>query len=124
MSTISGFSSAGVSSGLSAATVLPPLATPALAKGQKAAREFEAELIGSVLESMEKSFAAVPGQDEMAGDDNYNYLGTRALASAMADAGGFGIARMISEHLGGTKVTPEGAEGTVPKPISGQLKSL
>jgi hypothetical protein len=36
----------------------------------------------------------------MAGDDNYNYLGTQALATAIADGGGFGIARMISEHLG------------------------
>jgi Rod binding domain-containing protein len=68
-------------------------------KGEKAAREFEAQLIGMVLESMEKTFASLPGQDEMAGEDNYNYLGTQALASAVADGGGFGIARMISEHL-------------------------
>ena len=110
MSVISGFSSAGSS----AAALLPPLATPALGKGQKAAREFEAQLIGMVLESMEKTFATVPGQKEMAGEDNYNYLGTQALASAMAERGGFGIARMISPHLisqhlisetpGGTKV--------------------
>jgi Rod binding domain-containing protein len=68
-------------------------------KGEKAAREFEAQLIGMVLESMEKTFASLPGQDEMAGEDNYNYLGTQALASVVADGGGFGIARMISEHL-------------------------
>ena|ERR1700688_746293 len=92
MSVISGFSSAGSS----AAAVLP---TPALGKGQKAAREFEAQLIGMVLESLEKTFATVPGQKEMAGEDNYNYLGTQALASALAAAGGFGIARMISQHL-------------------------
>ena len=52
-----------------------------------------------VLESMEKIFASLPGNDEMAGEDNYNYLGTQALASAVAAGGGFGIARMISEHL-------------------------
>jgi|GEM_PF-3402301 Rod binding domain-containing protein len=116
MSTISGFSS---SSAASAAAVLPPLATPALGKGQKAAREFEAQLIGSVLESLEKTFAALPGPDAMAGEDDYNYLGTRALASALAAGGGFGIARMISEHLGGTKVAPEGEMPPVPMPVSG-----
>ena len=73
MSPISGFRS----SGSSAATVLPPLATPALGKGQKAAREFEAQLIGTVLESLEKSFASLPGQDAMAGEDDYNYLGVQ-----------------------------------------------
>jgi Rod binding domain-containing protein len=68
-------------------------------KGEKAARQFEAQLIGMVLESMEKTFASLPGKDEMAGEDNYNYLGTQALASVVAAGGGFGIARMISEHL-------------------------
>src|SRR6202051_2039030 len=92
MSVISGFSSAGSS----AAAVLP---TPALGKGQKAAREFEAQLIGTVLASLEKTFAAVPGPSPMAGEENYNYLGTQALASALAAGGGFGIARMIAPHL-------------------------
>jgi Rod binding domain-containing protein len=96
---MSGFSSIP-SSGLStAATVLPTLATPALGKGEKAAREFEAQLIGTVLQSFEKTFADLPGQDAIAGEDNYNYLGTQALATAMAAEGGFGIARMISAHL-------------------------
>ncbi len=76
-----------------------PTAKPLLGKGEKAARDFEAQLIGMVLESMEKTFASLPGKDEMAGEDNYNYLGTQALASVVAAGGGFGIARMISEHL-------------------------
>jgi Rod binding domain-containing protein len=105
MSTISSFSSA------SAAAVLPPSGTPALGKGQKAAREFEAQLIGTVLESLEKTFAALPGQDAIAGEDDYNYLGTQALATALAAGGGFGIARMISSHLGSTKVANEGSAG-------------
>jgi Rod binding domain-containing protein len=88
------------SSGLAgAATMMPALATPALGKGEKAAREFEAQLIGTVLQSFEKTFADLPGQDAIAGEDNYNYLGTQALATAMAAGGGFGIARMISERL-------------------------
>jgi Rod binding domain-containing protein len=95
MSVISGLSSTGSS----AAAMLPPLAKPALGKGQKAAREFEAQLIGTLLESLEKTFATVPGQKAMAGEDNYNYLGTQALATVLAAGGGFGIARMISPHL-------------------------
>jgi Rod binding domain-containing protein len=95
MGTISGVSSAEYSG----AGMLPAAATPALGKGQKAARDFEAQLIGTVLESLEKTFAAVPGHNAMAGEDNYNYLGSQALASALAAGGGFGIARMISQHL-------------------------
>ena len=100
MSVISGISSPSYS----ASAMLPPGATPAPGAGQKAAREFEAHLIGTVLESLEKSFAAIPGNDAIAGEDDYNYLGTQALASAIANGGGFGIAHMISEHLNGTKV--------------------
>jgi Rod binding domain-containing protein len=81
------------------ASAMMPLAAPALSKGEKAARDFEAQLIGSVLASMEKTFASVPGQDQTAGEDNYNYLGTQALASVLAAGGGFGIARMITAHL-------------------------
>jgi len=118
MSTISGFSSLGLSaSGLSAATTLP--ATPVLGKGQKAAREFEAQLIGTVLQSLEKTFADVPGQDAMAGSDDYNYLGTQALASAMAAGGGFGIARLISQHLGNFKGAHEGPGPNTQAPVPG-----
>jgi Rod binding domain-containing protein len=85
-------------SALAASSMLPG-ATPVLGKGEKAAREFEAQLIGMVLESMEKTFASLPGKDEIAGEDNYNYLGTQAMASVVAAGGGFGIARMISAHL-------------------------
>jgi len=110
------------SAGVSAAAALP---TPALGRGPKAAREFEAQLIGSVLESLEKTFAAVPGGDAMAGEDNYNYMGTQALASAIAAGGGFGIAKLISEHfggnhLGGNKVAAAGPAPPGSKPDSGR----
>ena len=126
MSTIPGFSSSGLtSSGLSssslsspgfAAADMLPSATPALGKGTKAAREFEAQLIGTVLQSLEKTFAAIPGQDAMAGEDDYNYLGTQALASAVAAGGGFGIARLITEHLGDPKTVNEGLAPAAFKP--------
>jgi hypothetical protein len=120
MSAISGSSSGLASPALSPSAALPPPATPTLGRGPKAAREFEAQLIGSVLESLEKTFAAVPGEDAMAGEDDYNYLGTQALASAIAAGGGFGIAKLISEHFGGTKVAPQGATPSGSKPVSGR----
>jgi hypothetical protein len=85
------------------ATVAPDLSTPVSAapRGMKAAREFEAHLIGSLLESLEKTFASVPGETAVPGKDDYDYLGTRALAAALADRGGFGIAAMISRAFPG-----------------------
>jgi len=83
------------------AVLSPQLASPApyAARSAKAAREFEAQLIGSLLESLEKTFAAVPGESSLPGADDYNYLGTQALAEALAARGGFGIAEMICRHL-------------------------
>jgi hypothetical protein len=84
-----------------AATISPELAMPAtpLTKGAKAARDFEAQLIGSLLASYEKTFATLPGESEVPGSDNYNYLGTQAMASALAAGGGFGIAAMITRSF-------------------------
>jgi Rod binding domain-containing protein len=99
----------------SAATVSPGLATPAapLGRGAKAAQDFEAQLLGSLLESMEKTFATLPGQSDMPGADDYNYLGSQALAQALAARGGFGIAAMITRHLPGKESGPEtGHEGS------------
>ena len=103
---------------LSGAAVLP-LVNPEPGKGQKAAREFEAQLIGTMLEQMEKTFADLPGEGAMAGDDSYNYLGTQGLASAIAAGGGFGIAKLIEQHLGLAKGSPEGALPAARKPGSG-----
>lgn len=90
-----------LTSSSSAATISPELAMPAtpLTKGAKAARDFEAQLIGSLLASYEKTFATLPGESDVAGSDNYNYLGTQALASALAAGGGFGIAAMITRSM-------------------------
>lgn len=69
------------------------------AKGIHASREFEASLIASVLQTAEKTFAALPGQDAFAGSENYDYLGAQALGSEIASHGGFGVANMISRYL-------------------------
>lgn len=82
------------------ATLPPTLVAPTVPpRGVRAAREFEASLIASLLESLEKTFAALPGETSLAGADDYNYLGTAALASGIAAHGGFGIAALISAHL-------------------------
>lgn len=85
----------------SLATLPPDLSAPASAptRSVRAAREFEAHLIGSLLQSLEKTFATVPGEKTMPGEDDYNYLGTEALASALAAGAGFGIATMIAKAL-------------------------
>jgi Rod binding domain-containing protein len=92
MSSILPASSAILSPGLASAAKPP-------GRGAKAAREFEANLIGSLLESMEKTFATLPGENPIPGADDYNYIGTQALAEGLAARGGFGIAAMISRHL-------------------------
>jgi Rod binding domain-containing protein len=107
MSTVGGTSSS-LSNAASAAATLPGM-TPVLGRGAKAAREFEAQLIGSVLESMEKTFAGLPGKNPMAGEDDYNYLGTHALAGAMAEAGGIGIGNLIAKYL--SQHGPSAAKG-------------
>ncbi len=82
------------------ALLSPELATRTAApRSAHAAREFEATLIASLLASLEKTFATVPGESGLAGDDDYNYLGTQALAEGIAARGGFGIAEMIRQHL-------------------------
>ena len=84
----------------SPATRAPELATaPVLPRGTRAARDFEASLIASLMESLEKTFGSVPGDSGLAGSDDFNYLGTQALAEGMAERGGFGIAALISKSL-------------------------
>lgn len=81
-------------------TVPPQISTPvATPRSAKAAHEFEASLIASLLSSLEKTFGSAPGESEIPGADSYNYLGTQALSEAIAARGGFGIARLITQHL-------------------------
>ncbi len=65
------------------------------------AQEFESQLLSSLLNSVEKTFATVPG-GEVAGGDEYDYLGNTALASVLASGKGFGIASFIMKKLGGS----------------------
>jgi Rod binding domain-containing protein len=81
-----------------------PTAQPAgKVKAEKAAQDFEAVLLTSVLEALQKSFAGT-SPDESVGSDNYALMGTQALAGAIAAHGGIGIARMILNQWQQTKV--------------------
>ena len=93
-----------------------PTAHPAgKMKAEKAAQDFEAVLLGSLLESLQKSFVG-PSEDATVGSDNYAAMGTQALAAAMSAHGGIGIARMILHQWQQTKV-PEMSGTEVPPKI-------
>lgn len=77
----------------------------------KAARDFEAGLVDSLLESLERSFIRLDREDTTPGADDYRYLGTQALAATIASKGGFGIASMILEHLPKEDAPVTGAQG-------------
>ena len=64
----------------------------------KAAHEFEAMLLQSWLEKMNKSFAGESGSLDPA-HDTVSSLGTQAVAQALAARGGIGIANMILRQL-------------------------
>jgi Rod binding domain-containing protein len=70
----------------------PPSEHPAR-KAEKAAADFEGILLASVMESLAKTFAGA--SDATPGMQDYSYMGSQALASAVAAHGGIGIARLI-----------------------------
>jgi Rod binding domain-containing protein len=71
-----------------------------VARIYRAAEEFEALLIGSLLRSLQETFA---GSADSPGSDEYQYMGTSGLAAMLARQGGLGLARPIVRQLRGTK---------------------
>lgn len=71
---------------------------------KKAAREFEAQLLATLLAPLEQSFSAVPGESSPTGADNYGYLGMQALATGLANSGGLGVAALLVRQLSSTEV--------------------
>lgn len=72
-------------------------ATPA--RIAKAASEFEAILLRSLLEPIEKSFSSISGDMQAAGQDDYRYMSAQALASALASCGGIGFSQLVTKQL-------------------------
>jgi len=87
-------------------------------KAHKYATEFEAILVSSLLEKMEQTVQTLPGDDADAGHDNFQSLGVQAVGKAIAEGGGFGIAKMIEQHL-----TPGCASEGITEVTSEPLKS-
>lgn len=80
-----------------------PASQPTPSKAEKAAHDFEAILLTSLLDGLQKAFTGV-SDDDPSGSGNYALMGTQALASAMAAGGGLGIARLILQQWQHTKV--------------------
>jgi len=72
-------------------------------KIDKAARDFEAILVGQWLDQAEKSFASVPGTDpdqqSDSAHDQFQSIACQSLAQGLSKTGSFGIAAMISKQL-------------------------
>jgi len=79
-----------------------------MAKNQKAARDFEALLLTPVLDSLQKTFAGDSEDSKTPGASDYRQMGSQALAQAIADRGGIGIARLVLRHLQPPKVSGGG----------------
>ncbi len=92
---------------------LPALPNPGKMKAEKAAQDFESILLGSLLESLQKSFAGT-SEDSPAGSDNYSRMGTQALASAISAQGGIGLGKMILQQWRQTKVPEMSASEVSP----------
>jgi len=94
---------------LASTSIPPPAANPldakAVLKNEKAARDFEALLLTPVLDSLQKTFAGDSGDAKTPGASDYRQMGSQALAQAIADRGGIGIARLILRHLQPPKVS-------------------
>ncbi len=82
---------------------IPAATHPGKAKAAKAAQDFEAVLLGPLLESLQKTFAGT-SEDGLAGSSTYALMGAQALASAMAAHGGIGIAQLILHQWQQSKV--------------------
>jgi len=90
---------------VNAASLVTPAFVPSTPAAQharkiaKAAHEFEAVLLNSLLAPLEKTFSSLPGKQTDAVSDNYESLGMQALTSSLAARGGVGLADMIIKSL-------------------------
>ena len=65
----------------------------------RVAQEFEGILLSSWLEEVQKDSLDPSGASLGAGSETLRSLGTQAVAQALAQRGGVGIARMIVRHF-------------------------
>ena len=65
----------------------------------EAARQFEAVLLEAFLQPLEQAFSTLPGGNDGLSASGYRDMGTQAIASALAQSGGLGIADMVVRNL-------------------------
>ena len=84
-----------------AAELATPL--PRLDRGARAAQDFEAHLLGSLLESLEKTFASAPGESTTPGADDYNL--PRRSGSGLGSRGRWRLRHRCADYpaLGGAR---------------------
>lgn len=87
----------------------------AVAKNEKAARDFEAMLLTPVFDALQKTFAGDSEDSKTVGAADYRQMGSQALAQAIAARGGIGIAKLVLGHLGqghvgGGQIEPDHSE--------------
>ena len=61
--------------------------------------QFEAVLLEMLVGGLQKTFSSLGDKNDLGVGSTYDYLGTQALASAWAQAGGIGLGRAISDKL-------------------------
>ncbi len=77
----------------------------------KVAQDFEGVLLSTWLQEVQKNSLDPSGSDLDSGSGTLQSLGTQAVAQAIAQRGGLGIARMIVDHYrhavdGRSEITP------------------
>lgn len=81
----------------------------------RAAHQFEAVLLNSLLGSLEHSFSALPGKKTDSVADDYHSMGMQALSATLAANGGVGIASMIIRNLMRAKGQSHTGPAALPK---------
>ncbi|HZQ67131.1 MAG TPA: hypothetical protein VFA68_01325 [Terriglobales bacterium] len=65
----------------------------------KAAQEFEAMLLTSLLNSVQKTLVTLPGNEQDPVAQSYGQFAVETMAAAVSAAGGLGISRMLLAKL-------------------------
>lgn len=72
-------------------------------KIEKSSKDFEALLLTNWFQKAYETFGAVPSNDDSddlgSGGEQFQAIAMQGLASAVVNAGGIGIAKMMAEHL-------------------------
>jgi Rod binding domain-containing protein len=101
-----------IDSALSAKVAEASMAPAELQKLHKSARQFEAMLLSSLWKEEQSTMADEEGDDTLGGMKGpLQDLAFQAIATKAANAGGFGIARMIENSLK-AKAARHGRSGT------------